>query len=338
MNSAILIFAMTLLFAAQNSSAQEADKNQATSTEAAETPKTSAYTIKQVIPSQNLVVAETSNSLETLSPGKTFLVTFPNNKQCSLILKGKKDSLLTLSSKECLNREEITKDLPIELALIEEESNSQHTPSTPQVAMDELPSSLEERWASGPRLGFSVYYASANQANFEDVYATTSSGSGNLNAEFGTDSSVGIGLTFARMKPQNWGISTSLLLEVGRKINTIKFTGSGGTASGNFTGTKPKLSFLIGEAGLAYRWNTFYIPFGLNLSIPTLTDTDGSSVEIYGGLGAYFGAGVLLTENSSIDFIIRSVALNMTQTSGTSSIDYGRGSMTGFSLGYKYWF
>lgn len=292
------------------------------------------YKIKQVISAQNLVVVETSNPTEELTSGKTFLVTFPNEKQCSLSLKEQKGHLLSLSSSSCENASEITRNLPIEVALVDSQAIPQQLPV--QTAEQKNPTIINKDWGTR-HFGVSLHYSVANEVRFNKAFVTTTTSSGNVEAVFRTDNGVGLGVTYARMETNSWGFLGNLIYEPGREISSVKFTGSGGTATANFTNS-PRVSFLITEANAVYRWNTFYLPFGINVCAPALHDTQGSIVSVSSGFGVFLGGGLLINESSSLELFIRSLGLRMTETSDAGSIDYDLGTMAGLGFGYKYWF
>lgn len=322
-----VLFTTVLAYLLTNSAmAEESSSDQAPAT----------YKIKQVIADQNLVIVETSNPSEIFNSGKIFLVTFQNEKQCSLTLKETKGSLLTLSSSSCAQSQDITRNLPIEPALVDGFT-------TKTIEKEEvLPVSSSEMDAPSPlenkNIGISLYYSLANEVHFDDAFVSTTSGSGKVEATYKTANSVGLGVTWAKMKPQSWGFLGNLVYEPGREINSVTFKGPGGTATANATGTKPKVSFLIIEGNAVYRWNSFYLPFGLNVNAPTLSDTDGANVDISGGLGIFLGGGFILGDNSSVEIFVRTISMNMTESSGTTHINYELGTMTGVGFGYKYWF
>lgn len=303
------------------------------------------YKIRQIMLDQNLVVAETSNANEVLKPGKIFLVTFSTGKQCSLTMKEKSSSLVILSTTSCSMAQEITKASPIEASLIDVampapivviDKPTAEPAQTPAPVANESP----RLGASSvfKKVGFFVHYSTANEMNFLNAYATTASGGGPLEIKFGMDTAGGIGMTFADMPTQNWGARTSFFFETLRDIKTVTLKGAGGTATGIITGTPPKVSFLVLEGSMVYRWETFYMPFGINYSIPTITDLNGSTIDYSGTVGIYIGGGILTSDRTSVDFFIRGLGMRLKEVSGTTTVDYGMGTLTGFGVGYNFWF
>lgn len=288
------------------------------------------YTIKQIIKSHNLVVIQSNLPVE-IQEGKIFLVTFDDGKQCSLILKESAKTLFTVDSSECERRSYITLASPVELSLA----------VIPQVGNRVTPkeSLLRSSPTFGKRFAANIYYSVADKAKFDDAKVRTSSGaSGSVSASYGTESSPGIGVSYTNVEPQSWGFSGSLLYEPKREVQSFTVSGPGGTFTSSATGTKAKLSFLLLEGNAIYRWHQFYIPLGLNLSIPSLTDTGSAVYDVKGGVGAFLGAGLFVLENSSIEVFVRSVGFNMTATDGSTTIDFQNGYMSGAGFGWKYYF
>ncbi|MBO9667426.1 MAG: hypothetical protein J7501_11525, partial [Bdellovibrio sp.] len=60
--------------------------------------------------------------------------------------------------------------------------------------------------------------------------------------------------------------------------------------------------------------------------------------DVTGGVGAQVGLGVFVVENSAIEFLVRSVGVNMTAKGTSASADYGYGSLVGLSVGWKHLF
>lgn len=314
----------------------------ATSAPAA-TPSPSVYKIKQIIADRNIVVVETSNAAESFAPGKLFLVTFPNDKQCSLSLQEKTGALLTLSSASCANASEITRSLPVEASLVDLPKMKTGTFENlqPRAASDD-PSSerrlrADDVW-SHAKVGLGLHYSTGNELRFDKVTATSASGSASGEVIYNLSSGApGFDLSFIKMEPQGWGYNVNVLYEGQREFKSATVTVNGTTATIYSAGDSSKLSFIIAEFNAVYRWETFYMPFGLNASIPTISD-DTSNINYSGSIGVYFGGGFILSDNSTVELYARSAGMNMKGASSGTTIDYDYGSLTGIGFGYKYWF
>lgn len=290
------------------------------------------YAIRQVIKSKNLVVVE-SSAPTSFKEGKIFLATFPDGQQCSLSLIETDGNLLTLDSKDCSKSTPLTLLIPIEPALIKETVADKKLETVNQ-NVTEMPTPSRRRFAAN------IYFSVADQINFDDVNVKSSSGSGNIGTTFNTDGSAGVGVNLTVVDPNSWGFTGSLMYEPARKISSLKMSGPGGTLSGTFL-NKPEISFFLAEAGVIYKWNQFYIPLALNYSAPILLYTTTSSTEVWdvgGAVGAYIGAGFLITENAALEFFIRSIGMTSKVTDGSDSIDFKNGYISGVGFGYKYYF
>jgi hypothetical protein len=305
------------------------------------------YKIKQVISAQNLVVAETSDSNEFLAPGKIFLVTFPNEKQCALSLKDKKGALLTLSSVSCAHAADITRALPLEASLVDIPLDPQpvavKTPSeTPAAAVAPVapepyyPSVKVDRWIP-TRFSISTHYSGANDLRFSDVNITTTTGSGTGEVDYGLESSVGLGLSFASMHPQGWGYLSNIFYERARQFKSVTIKGSTGGATYVANGDAATISFFVAEMNAVYRWENFYMPFGLSVSAP-LVSKEMTGVNYSGGIGFFWGGGFILSENASLEIFMRSIGMQLKEYTTTATVDYGFGNLTGLGVGFKFWF
>lgn len=313
------------------------------STPAATPAPAATYKIKQVISAQNLVVAETSNPSEELALGKTFLVTFANEKQCSLILKEKRGALLTLSSSSCANAQEITRTSPLEVALVDtpapvvEPVALKSAPEAPPASPEPYyPPIKMDRWIP-TRFSVTTHYSGASELTFKDVNVTTTTASGTVEVDYGLESSVGIGVSFASMHPQGWGYLANIFYERAREFKSATIKGSTGATTITSSGSSSTIAFFIAEMNAVYRWDSFYMPFGLNVSAPTISE-DMSGVSYYGNLGVFWGGGFILSDNATMEIFIREIAIRMKQYTSTSTIDYGSGTMTGFGAAFKFWF
>lgn len=337
-NKLILCLAISLLGSA--SFAQVAPQQAPTVTATPLAVAKINYSLRQIIKSHNLVVIESSAPV-IFDEGKIFLATMKDGTQCSLTLKETSGVLLTLDSSSCDKAEQLTINTPVEPALI-----STVPKATVQAAQPIPPAQpiQEERPAANTFkefkrfewIGINIYYTAADEARFNDVEVTESGSSGTVEAEFSVETGIGFGASFMSMEERSWGFSGGVNFEPAREIKSVTFTGPGGTATGVLSSTKMSVLFFEGNA--IYRWDKFYLPFGLNFSIPRLTSPSSSTVDIKGSVGAFVGAGFLLNDNCALELFARSIGFNMTEKTSTTTIDYGYGALTGAGLGFKFLF
>jgi hypothetical protein len=190
------------------------------------------------------------------------------------------------------------------------------------------------------RFGMSLHLSGANKIRFENATASTTVGSGTGQAEFNTKGAFGIGATIMSSAPTSWGFSGSLFYEADREIDSLTLSDSTGSVTGTYASPKPKVSFLVIEGNLLYRWNDIYLPFGFNVSSPNFTRGAGATgtLDVKGGLGAQVGFGAFVTENLAFDFVIRSISIRMSGATSTATYDYGPGFISGAAVGMRYLF
>lgn len=310
---------------------------------ASETQKTETkYIVKQVIKSHKLVVVQT-NATEEFPNGKIFLANFEDGSQCSLVLKNSGKQLLTLDSSPCDQASRINTKTMIEPSLVAVFEQPQSNPPPAKEATERKPeekpqekpqASYDEKDAA--RLGVMLYYTSADQLRFDD--GKIESQAVNFKATYDLEKAVGLGLIYTRAHQNSWGFSFGAFFESKRDFKSGSITTStGNSSSGSISSTK--ISFLLAEINALYRFNQFYFPFGLNFSAPILEyQNTSTTLEVTGGVGVQFGLGYFVSDNLAAELFARSIGLTLTGDTGTTKIEYGRGTLTGAGFGLKYLF
>lgn len=146
----------------------------------------------------------------------------------------------------------------------------------------------------------------------------------------------------ARNTPDNsWGVIGGLTYDFERKFDggTIKGGGQSATLS---AGSDPsKLQMTVLYANAVYRWNEFYLPFGLNISLPKYTPPNSytGTSDVKGGLGVQLGVGFYFTEHFVGEIVSRAAAVKMSGVSSTGTkTDYGTGFFSTLMFTGKYLF
>jgi hypothetical protein len=192
-----------------------------------------------------------------------------------------------------------------------------------------------------PRLHGSIYaYGnSANQIHFNNV--TTTAGTTTMQ-EFvlNTGEAGGIAAELWMSEPDHWGWSAGVTADGKR---TIKSSDSYSpqwlnVVHSDFNSPQPTLSFVTLYANAIYRWDRWYVPFGLNVSFPKLTMDPSSTTtfKMSSGLGIQFGVGFRCTEHFSLEALDRSVSFGMTGSDAFGTYDYHQGSYSGLQLNLKF--
>ena len=87
------------------------------------------------------------------------------------------------------------------------------------------------------------------------------------------------------------------------------------------------------NGGAVYRWDSVYIPFGLNYSIPSVTN---STLNINGGLGAQFGVGYYFNPQFSLELLEKVQTITADAVVGGINVDYKTGYLAGLQLHVKF--
>lgn len=303
------------------------------------TATSTVYVVRQIIKTHHLVVVEMQGTQVNWPAEKIFLVNLDGGKQCTLIVKEVSAPYITLDSSACDAETAITTKSSVEPALVGVVSVTRTEPE-----ITEFESAEQARIQakvirdSSLRMGVNLYYSAADEVEFNSAYASTTSGSGNISAKFKTDGALGMGLSLTRMSANSFGFALNAAVEFGREIKSVTFTGAGGTSTGVGTGTLPKLSILYVEYQGVYRWDQFYLPFGINISAPYVSDYYGAKLDVKSGFGFVIGAGFIVNENISVEALARSIGLYLKESDSSGYVDYRYGTLAGATIGLKYRF
>ena len=306
------------------------------------------FKVKQVIKSHKLVVVQT-NATEQFPNGKIFLANFDDGTQCSLVLKNSGKQLLTLDSTPCDQLDRLTLKTKIEPSLISVDEQPRGFAPQGIAGLDAKKSSEEKKVEQNNpdnfydkstvgRLGVSVYYNSADHLKFDD--GKVESSGAKFDADFKLESAVGVGLHYMRAKPYAWGYSVGGLLETTRNIQSVSFSG-GLSGTGSVDSDNFKLTLLIAEGSALYRFENFYIPFGLSVGIPVLEyKSDISKIEATAGVGLQAGLGYFVNDNLSVEAYYRVIGIKLvsTELATDNKTDFGYGYLRGATIGIKYLF
>jgi hypothetical protein len=202
------------------------------------------------------------------------------------------------------------------------------------------PAAVEPIKAASP-IKISVYalVSSASKIEFKNITATAGNLSGTGSMTMNSDSAAGLGIDFTQSESNDWGWSAGASYDSERKINSMNLTLNGTSGSGVYV-LKPTFSFVLLYANAMYRWGKFYLPFGLNYSIPTFNRSADAvgTLSVGGALGAQFGGGFQASERVSVEVLNRIVGVTATSTAGAYAYDYGTGYSGGLQLNLKYSF
>lgn len=306
-----------------------------------------SFRIMQVIESNHLVIVKMSGAPLEFKPGRVFLVTLQDGKQCSLSFLESVGDLIKLDSTPCQRAGEIPVTAMVEPSLMEAT-----IPTSPAVAPDTVVKSAEASMPKAESLdpaspvsagdkieGFfvSVQYSNADQVYFKDAYVTTTSGGGPLEITIESEPAFGMGAGYTRMAPRSWGFSILGMFEFNRAVKSLHLKGAGGSANLS-ANERSKFSIFLLESNAIYRWNQFYLPFGFHFAKVTLSGEGTDTINVDNGAGVHLGAGFFVGSRTSLEFFVRSTAFRMRESDSTGTLDYGTGTLVGVGLAGKFFF
>jgi hypothetical protein len=180
---------------------------------------------------------------------------------------------------------------------------------------------------------FNIGYDFKTVASFEDGWISTSPGV-SLDNEMEFETGLAIGYEYRISTPNSWGKSFGINYHTERDLKTWEING---IKAGKVDISVTILSIY---ADLIYRWESFYIPFGVNLSsinykVPT---TDSGSIETNGSFGVNLGFGWKMDQKKSIEYITMNTAHLPEYDDGIDLLYFGDGYLTTSTILFKYQF
>ena len=139
-------------------------------------------------------------------------------------------------------------------------------------------------------------------------------------------------LDFRKLNKNSWGWVSGFEYEPERALTVIN-----GISAGSSSVSKYQTTFL--HIGAAYRWDIFYIPFGLAYGLTKFTPAPSFSGTgtAENGVGAFFGFGWYLGEDFAIEYVSRSATTSLKMVSGANS-ENTSGVLGSALLNLKYFF
>jgi hypothetical protein len=194
-----------------------------------------------------------------------------------------------------------------------------------------------DRWRFGLGVGLMI---SAPDATFSDL--SYSDGTTNISgtAEFTYTRSMSLFIEGRRLPKQAWGYIGGLNIEQEREFEGGTIEGGGITLYLTGGSDASKVQFTTLYWSWAHRWETFYLPFGLNYSISKFTPASGftGTHSASGSLGAQLGVAWELDNNFALELYSWVTTLSLSTSSGTESLDYGTGVFPSLRMYGKYIF
>lgn len=188
------------------------------------------------------------------------------------------------------------------------------------------------------RFGVGLILSGASTLSFTDIKAS-SGVTGTYKETF--EPAFGFTGEMKMSAPHSWGFSVGLnyMMETKSKDSETT-TNTGGSSSGSTNGDD-KVQFISLEGNAIYKWENFYLPFGLHYGNINLKPKllPGESLDATSGFGLQFGAGYEFNNNFTLEAIMKSTTLKITgKTSSGTTLDYGTGTYTNLNIAAKYYF
>lgn len=177
----------------------------------------------------------------------------------------------------------------------------------------------------------------SSSARFDSI--TVSNTAGTLTAQLDYSNSISLELEARNMKANSWGFVGGLSLDREQEITGGTISGAGSFVV--LTGGNPskiQTNTIYGSA--VYRWNQFYLPFGLNISSVKYTPPSGytGTASAKGGVGGQLGVGYYFSENFALEGHSRAIGLKLSGANSGSTFDYGDGFLSRLVITGKYIF
>lgn len=210
-------------------------------------------------------------------------------------------------------------------SVTDEKSTSQPEPAEESPAREPIISrSRPLRFA----LGF--YYNTANELRFDSVTIADSDAGG---AIYEVDRTFGVHADLRVSEPESWGVIVGLNVDGKRNFRSVAVRQTQGST---LNPTLPESASLISaEGSLLYRWDHFYLPFGVHYAAILVQGAPSEFQNMFGA-GVQAGLGFALTSHFDTQLLLRVTGL--VGKPDSTNTDLHTGSMGGVQLGINYVF
>jgi hypothetical protein len=198
---------------------------------------------------------------------------------------------------------------------------------------------IEQSSKSGWNFAIGLGYSLSSKLKFDNGVGTSSGSSTSFSTDLDYKNTYSLSFEGRNMPSNSWGFMGGIQFDGEREFDGGTITSGGITATVSSSGGS-KIQFTNLYANAVYRWDQFYLPFGLNVSSVKFTPASGSTgtSDASGGVGAQLGAGFALNENVALELFSRVVAIKLKGTTSTSTTDFGTGYLSTLIFQGKYIF
>jgi hypothetical protein len=178
-----------------------------------------------------------------------------------------------------------------------------------------------------------AYINTLSSMKFKDAKTTSGGTTTKGEYELKTGPSLGADAHFAFWGENHWGFSVGGFFDLSHKIKDESMAVYGTTK-------ETYLAILGFEGNAIYRFERWYIPFGINTSFPVIVTDEGDVNDVSGGVGVQVGAGYLLgsSKRNAIEAKVRTTTFGYTQKINNVSVETDRGTGASLTAGWKFIF
>ena len=210
------------------------------------------------------------------------------------------------------------------------------TESTPtDVAASEPPTTADK--LARVRVAIKASYDSASSMRFSSGKLTTSGVPYSGTVDYKMEGAGSIAGELVILELRSWGAIAGFGIDFSRKIKSVDVEFVGTNAIGSFTvNGDPTLTLYTVYASAAYRWDKLYLPFGLNITVPSISGAPTAISSLQPLLGVQVGLGAYLSDNVALELLLRGRGVNAdSKTSGFTTYELGRGSISSSEFSVK---
>lgn len=300
--------------------------------------------VTQVFRDKARVVVQADKGAATSSAvGAVLTITAPSGEACEGTVLEKTGAKYLVDLKGCSSLTEIKAGAhaaPSEFSVGAQPTTSNQLPLISPPPMEPLVKKPEASTASdrnrAVRFSFGVYYSLGDRLKFSDSDVSESSLTSNGSISYKLENAFGAAAEVVWSRKRSWGVGGGLATETKRKFKeyTAKFDGEEITR--NYGGDS-YFTFSHVYANAIYRWDAFYLPFGINFLLPKVEDGPLIFKNKSGSVGGQVGAGYYVHENFATEFVVRASHVNLGGVaSGTNYYSYGDGYLFSANLIAKF--
>lgn len=204
-------------------------------------------------------------------------------------------------------------------------------------ANDEIESITNESWRFSVGLGLNIGGKFESDLVFRDSSSGSQVAKGKV--DFDIDPAVSLDISAQYMPQNSWGFIGGFTYDSERETTGGEIIINGQRVIIAEDGDNDKIQARVFHASAVYRWESLYLPFGLNYAAYTFKSSDVPT-SISGGLGAQLGLGYVVNDNFSIEGMIRATSFELSYTDTDENLDvtFEDGFFSSFLIMGKYIF